>query len=527
LSPYNTRLFKSADGVYTVRLASATAMADGADPIAELCKEHSFEEKTFVVMRGDYSALMGRVVTSIRAAEAYSANDCQLQMLQRYAASFELGSIEEHKEGSRHWIQDKGPIIESYIGFIESYRDPAGVRGEWEGFVACVNREVSKKFGKLVDGAESLLRLFPWPAEFEKDTFLKPDFTSLDVLAFGSSGVPAGINIPNYDDIRQNEGFKNVSLGNVLSASYGAGDKPVVFIAEADQQLFKALKGEAFEVQVGVHELLGHGSGKLFHQDTPEAAKLVESKFVCPVSGEPVTGPFYAAGSTWDSTFGKMASPYEECRAECAGLYLCLESEVLRVFGHEEVPAEGVHDIVYINWLLMVHAGVKGLEMFTPETQAWRQAHMQARYVILRVLLEAGQGLVTVVDKEGADGNPDVEVVLDRSLISTVGKEAIGNFLLKLQTFKSLGDFAAGSTMFKAYSEVPDEMTAVRAIVMARKEPRKLLVQPNVKLEGEEVVLQTFENTPAGMVASFVARFPAEDPELMELYLAEKDAVSD
>jgi len=58
-----------------------------------------------------------------------------------------------------------------------------------------------------------------------------------------------------------------------------------------------------------------------------------------------------------------MASPYEECRAECAGLYLCLESEVLRVFGHEEVPAEGVHDIVYINWLLMVHAGVKGLEI--------------------------------------------------------------------------------------------------------------------------------------------------------------------
>ena len=58
---------------------------------------------------------------------------------------------------------------------------------------------------------------------------------------------------------------------------------------------------------------------------------------------------------------------------------------------------------------------------------------MQARYVILRVLLANAAGLVSVERTVGSDGNPDILIRLDRTKIKSIGKKAIGNFLQKLQ----------------------------------------------------------------------------------------------
>nr|XP_060614608.1 dipeptidyl peptidase 3 [Anolis sagrei ordinatus] len=268
--------------------------------------------------------------------------------------------------------------------------------------------------------------------------------------------------------------------------------------------LYIKWKGPSFEVQVGLHELLGHGSGKLFVQ------------FSCPSSQ---IRSWYRGGETWDSKFSSVASSYEECRAECVGLYLCLNKEVLGIF---ELEGEDAEDVIYINWLNMVRAGVLALEFYTPESGSWRQAHMQARFVILRVLLEAGGGLVSLRHTTGTDGKPDAVVSLDRSKISTVGKPALERFLRKLQVLKSTADVAGGRALYETYSAVtdkgPERFLTLRHTVLLRKEARKLFVQANTRLEGDDVVLVQYESSAAGLIRSFRDRFP-DDGEVLERHL--------
>lgn len=521
LLAYNTRVFKRKDpesGMikYEIRLASSNTES-GALPGCNVCAfdtetftpQDSSEEFLVQITRGDYAELMGLMVESLENAKNFVARDVETNMLDEYIKSFKTGSIHSHKEGSRLWIRNISPVVEMYIGFIESYRDPYGVRGEFEGFVAVVNKEMSAKFARLVDNAPDLLPYLPWPPAYEKDEFLRPDFTSLDVLTFGGSGIPAGINIPNYDDIRQNEGFKNVSLGNVISAGYQ--DQKATFLREEDKQMYSTLKIPSFEVQVGLHELLGHGSGKLFIQKEDGSFNFdIENVLHTETSSQ--IESWYQHNQTWDGKFSTLASTYEECRAECVGLYLSLLPRVLSIFGHSGQDAD---DIIYINWLNMVRSGLMSLEYYSPESRRWGQAHMHARFVILRVLLESDKEFVKIQSVTGADGKPDLAILLDRSKIQTVGKQAIGNFLRKLQVYKSTGDYDAGKAMYEHYADVSDFLS-LRDIVLDRKLPRKLYAQHNTVMEDGHVSLQTYTANASGVIKSFLDRFSEEFEPIIE-----------
>ncbi|KAG9783483.1 dipeptidyl-peptidase III, partial [Aureobasidium melanogenum] len=511
----NTRLRKLPSGDFDLLIASGISNPPPEErdlgDVSSIPLTGKLAGKKLNLVFGDYQNEMAKIAVEIKKARKEAANEPEEKMLDEYARHFGTGSIQAFVESQRYWIKNKKPTVETDIGFIETYRDPHGVRGEWEGFVAFVNQERTRAFGKLVEAAPSMIPKLPWSKDFEKDKFLSPDFTSLEVLTFAGSGIPAGINIPNYDFIRQNEGFKNVSLGNVLSAK--APNEPIPFIRKEDDQVYRKYRDPAFEVQVGIHELLGHGCGKLLQETAPGDYNF-DSKNppVSPVTKKPITS-WYKPGQTWSSVFGSIASSYEECRAECVAMTLSCDFDILKIFGFgdgtEDLNNEA-GDVLYVAYLQMARAGVAALEYWDPKSRKWGQAHMQARYSILRTFLDAGGNFCQIKAPNGDLNKPDdLEIFLDRSKILSHGRPAVEAYLQKLHIYKATADFEAGKKLYDDITSV-DEWWAeeARPIVLKKKTPRKVFVQANTVLDENtgEVKLVEYEPTIEGMVKSYFER---------------------
>ncbi|KDR81604.1 hypothetical protein GALMADRAFT_239656 [Galerina marginata CBS 339.88] len=493
----NTRVVKNGPNDFTLLVASAERQPSALHDI----DTKAGDKAKLKVEYGDFSSALTKAVEALKEAKKYTANENQTNMIEAYIKSFATGSIQDHKGGSKWWVKDVGPVVESYIGFIETYVDPYGGRAEWEGFTAIVNKELSAKYETLVEDAPNLIKVLPWGKDFEVDVFRKPDFTALEVVSFATGGIPAGINIPNYYDIRESTGFKNVSLANILAAK--APNEELTFIHPDDVALYNAWDNRAFELQVANHELLGHGSGKLFEEYADGKKNFDPEKVINPLTGQKIAS-WYKPGQTPGSVLGEVSSSMEECRAETVALYLVGNPDILKIFNY--VDKKEIEEIQYITFLLMARAGLRALEFYDPATQKHGQAHMQARLGITQHLIDSGIArLEEVRDANGTLQNLHVRV--DRELVLTKGQEAAGKLLVELQVRKSTAD-AAGAREFytKLTKPLPGWDGEIRDMVLRKKLPRKIFVQPNTVLENDAVALKEYPLTAAGVIQSFIER---------------------
>ena len=506
-SPLNTRSFKKmekGETIYEITVGSTE----------HEITEHEFEGKKIRVVRGEFSEYLQGVVENLEKALPFARSELQGDMIKDYISHFKTGDVDTHIESQKKWIQDKGPVIETNIGYIESYIDPQNIRAYFEGFVSIVNKTRSQKYATLVDAYNNIIKFAPWPRNFCKDKFQRPDFTSLDIIAFAGPGCPLGINIPNYDLVRNDHGFKNVYLAN---NSLNYSNINFKFISKEDNKLLNEMSTKAYTLHVALHELIGHGSGKLFYSDEngklnfdPETTKNL-------LTGEKVTS-HYKHGETWNEKFGKISCSYEECRADTCGIYLGFEPEAYKIFGFSK---DTIRDAMSATVLNHMRKAVLGLKLYNPDLQKWGQAHTQGAFVFLSFILKNQNPKEKVLDIMLSAEEDDFLFVLNRDRLMTQGREIVGELLKHLQQYKSCADVPSAEKFYHDHSAVNEFFLKIRKIVMNNQKPRRLDMYNEIMMKEGKVVENVTEATMERFLETAHLRWNQGRDELIQRVLRE------
>ena len=182
------------------------------------------------------------------------------------------------------WVRDQAGTVDTINGFIEVYLDPRGTKGAWEGMVCYVNHERTRRIEILATHAQWFEDHAPWPDAFRKPEVLGVTAKAIEVLIeTGDSGplTAVGINLPNDQLIREKYGSKSVSLVNVNEAYERS--TPEAMRTEFSWDAAEAARairwgGYSRELTTEMHEVIGHGSGRMAPHVTQSPHELLKEQ---------------------------------------------------------------------------------------------------------------------------------------------------------------------------------------------------------------------------------------------------------
>ena len=354
----------------------------------------------------------------LRLALPYVESQEQGRSLETLLEFYETGDEEVFRRHCVHWLRSDANV--DYLnGFIEVYLDPRGIIGQFEANVSF--KAGSGLIDKLSDEALYFERRMPWPDEYRRTQINRPVANLVHVLVeTGDAGPvsPAAYNLPNYNDIRRDEGSKNVILQNIENT----WSRPLLeetvnafFLPQYRDTVIRLARTLIRPLEVYMHEIIGHGSG----QPDPSLTR------------DPRT------------LLGRTYSALEECRADLVALYHMPDPKLSELGAYPEEERDVVMETTYVYFLqgwFSRFDRVPGLEV--------REAHNKGNHAIFSYLVEnAGNSLkdfgVEVVEQ---DGHFYVRVNDWRKV-----HEGIGELLINIQVIKSQGDRESAEALFDRF----------------------------------------------------------------------------
>ena len=386
---------------------------------------------------GRYGTQIAAIVLHLEAAIPF-ATEPMAKALRALIRFYHTGEEADRHAYDVAWVQDKASPVDTINGFVEVYLDSRSIKGAWEALVFYVNPEKTRQIRTIAERAQWFEDHMPWDAKYRKEGAHGVTANAIDIVVeTGESGpiTPIGINLPNDQGIRERYGSKSVSLSNV-SEAYDKSTLPE-FRNEfswtpEEAERSKKWSARASELTTNMHEVIGHGSGKVNEL----------------LKGNP------------QGALKEQFSAIEEARADLVALYFLPDPKLVEF----ELVSEEDHDeIVRAEYEAYARNALVQLRRVREGTHI-EEDHMRNRQMIVRWLMAN----TTAIDVR-TRGGKTFYVMTDPKAF----REGVGRLLADVQRIKGEGDYDAALALVDTYGVHFDP--ALRDEVVARVDHLNLL----------------------------------------------------
>ena len=390
--PLNSRLVKGKDGKLHEEIYRA-GTTDGRVP------------------PGLYATYLRRANQYLEKARAV-ADPRQAQVIADLIRFYQTGDPNDWLKFGADWVQDNA-TVDFANGFIEIYRDARGAKGSSQSFVTVTDKPLTDTMVKLAENAEYFEKKAPWDEKYKKLQSRPPVVKAVETLIeTGDFHVTTiGDNLPNENQIREKYGSKNfLFTGSTRALNDASGFKSLEEFAATPEEIARGKKygNEAEDLLTALHEVIGHGSGKLSERLKGGAEPYLKEYF----------------------------STLEEARADLMALWNAWDPKLkeLSLVSDQDEVAKAMYDRQTLAALVQLRRITKG--------DTIEEDHARDRQLIVRYI----QDKTGAIEQFERDGKTYIQVKDYQKM-----HEGVGTLLAELMRIKAEGDYDAIKALIDRY----------------------------------------------------------------------------
>ncbi|MBV9507501.1 MAG: peptidase M49 [Acidobacteriia bacterium] len=374
---------------------------------------------------GRYALFLKSAIGFVAKAKEY-AEPGQAAVIDALIRFYETGDPADWVRFGISWVQNN-PTVDFANGFIEVYRDARAAKGTSQAFVTITDQKMNHLMTTLAANAQYFEDRAPWLPQYKKQGVRPPLAKAVEtIVETGDFHVNTiGDNLPNENEIREKYGTKSflfTGSTRAIEQARGFGELEEFAASPEEIAICRKYGREANDVTTGLHEIIGHGSGRL------------NAKF--PNGTEAILKEYY--------------STLEEARADLMALWNVNDPR-LRELGLVSHP-----DVAKAMYYNRVRVGITQLTGI-PHGDTIEEDHQRNRALIVNYIMDK-TGAIRKIERNGKT----------YLLLTDFDKmhQGVGMLLSELMRIKAEGDYPAIKALIDKYAVHFDP--ALRDQVVAR-----------------------------------------------------------